>query len=153
MIIVESLYLIGLVLLGILSSLSDIRDGRIYNKMLLIFALGAISLGLVYYGYFARNLILLYLINFGVTALISLILFYTHSFAGGDCKLMLVMALLYPANFYLTYGRMQITLFFTLCIAIFYGYIYLLGYSIYELIRGKNKNYFKIYKGVFVHIF
>lgn len=59
------------------------RDGRIYNKTLLGFVLPGIVLCAIYYGYFARDLFWLFVINFGIIALISLILFYTHSFAGG----------------------------------------------------------------------
>lgn len=139
MIIIEKLLMIMLFSLGVLASISDMREGHIYNKMLLVFSACALGLDLIYYGYFARDLILLFLMNFGIVTLISLVLFYTHSFAGGDCKLMLVMALIYPANYYLMYGQVRMTLFFTLCIAIFYGYLYLIGYSIYGLIRRKTK--------------
>ena len=104
MIIIEIFLTAVLILLGIIASISDVRDGRIYNKTLLGFVLPGIVLCVIYYGYFARDLFWLFMINFGIIALISLILFYTHSFAGGDCKLTLVMAVLYPANEYLVYG-------------------------------------------------
>lgn len=136
---IEVIYGILFVLLGILTSRSDFKEGRIYNKVLAIFALASVILGTVYYGYYARDLIILFLINFVVLVIISFILFYSHSFAGGDCKLILVMGLLYPANYYLIYGNSTITLLFALGIAILYGYMYLLASSIYGLIRGRNK--------------
>lgn len=101
MIIIEILLLIALAAVGVIASITDIREGRIYNKLLLKFLVVAFVLDAIYYGYFARDLFYLFILNFGIIALISLVLFYTHSFAGGDCKLVLVMSMLYPANYYL----------------------------------------------------
>ena len=139
MIIIEILLLIALAAVGVIASITDIREGRIYNKLLLKFLAVAFVLDAIYYGYFARDLFCLFILNFGIIALISLVLFYTHSFAGGDCKLVLVMSMLYPANYYLVYGKSEVTLFLVICIAILFGYLYLLGYSIYELVRGRTK--------------
>lgn len=136
---IEIIMGLALVSLGIITSVTDTKDGRIYNRTLLIYSAAGILLDLVYYGYFASDLFFLYMANFVSTALISLILFYTHSFAGGDCKLTFVMALLYPANYYLMYGKTKITLFLVLCIAVLFGYFYLLGFSICSLIKGKTK--------------
>lgn len=156
MIIIETFLVVAFILLGIIASISDVRDGRIYNKTLLGFVLPGIVLCAIYYGYFARDLFWLFVINFGVIALISLILFYTHSFAGGDCKLTLVMAMLYPANEYLVYGKSDVTLYFALCLAILYGYFYLLLFSICSLVKRKTKitkEYLKGYLGNFLKSF
>ena len=139
MIIVEIIFIAALISLGIITSISDVKEGRIYNKILLIYALVGIVLGAVYYGYFARDLFWLYILNIGILLVISLVLFYTHSFAGGDCKLTLVMSVLYPANYYLVYGKTDVTLYFALCLAILYGYIYLLGFSVYFIMKGRAK--------------
>lgn len=136
---IEIIMGLALVSLGIITSITDVKKGRIYNRTLLIYSVAGMILDLVYYGYFASDLFFLYIANFAITALISLILFYTHSFAGGDCKLTLVMALLYPANYYLVYDKTKITLFLVLCIAILFGYFYLLGFSICSLVKGKTK--------------
>lgn len=156
MIVIETFLVVAFISLGIVTSISDVKDGRIYNKTLLEFALPGIILCAIYYGYFARDLFGSFVINFVIIALISLILFYTHSFAGGDCKLTLVMAMLYPANEYLVYGRSEVTLYFVLCLAIIYGYFYLLFFSIYSLIKGKTKitkEYVKEYLGNFLKSF
>lgn len=156
MIIVETFLIIALILLGIIASITDTRDGRIYNKFLLGFVFLGTILVAIYYGYMARDLFGLFTINFGVIALISLILFYTHSFAGGDCKLTLVMAMLYPANEYLIYGKSEVTLYYVLCLAILYGYFYLLFFSIYLLVKGQTritKGYIKGYLGNFLKSF
>lgn len=139
MIVIEILFMFELISLGIITSITDVKDGYIYNKVLFIYSVITVPFGIIYYGYFARDLLCLFLVNLGFVTIISLFLFYTHSFAGGDCKLTIVMAMLYPANYYLAYGKVNITLYFALCLAIFYGYVYLLGFSIYALIKEKTK--------------
>lgn len=156
MIIVEIIFIVSLISLGIITSISDVKEGRIYNKILLLYGIVGIVLDAVYYGYFARDLFWLYMLNIGILLVISLILFYTHSFAGGDCKLTLVMSILYPANYYLVYGKTAVTLFFALCLAILYGYIYLLGFSVYAIIKGSaslTREYVKEYLGAFLRSF
>lgn len=54
--IVEILLISLLIVLGILTSITDTREGRIYNKTLLIFMIMGLILDMVYYGYLARNL-------------------------------------------------------------------------------------------------
>ena len=152
---IEILLMILLLTLGTLSTKSDLKEGRIYNKTLAVFAGISIILGSVYYGYYARDLLGLFLMNYIVLAIISLILFYSHSFAGGDCKLVLGMGIIYPANYYLVYGNTFITLFFVLGFAIIYGYLFLVISSLRGLVQGKNKltrDYVKIIY-VFLTIF
>ena len=148
MIIVEIICGILFILLGVKSSITDIKDGCIYNKSLFRFGILGIILAICYYGYFARDLLIPFTLNFGIIAIISLVLFYSHSFAGGDCKLTMVMALLYPANYYFIYGQSDLTIVVALGIAIFYGYIYLLMSSILKLLQGRThmtKEYIKGY--------
>ncbi|SCH58028.1 Flp pilus assembly protein%2C protease CpaA [uncultured Roseburia sp.] len=153
MIIIECLFMVALISLGIIVSISDVKDGYIYNKTLLFFAMIAIVLEIIYYGYFARDLLWLFVMNLGIITFIGMILFYTHSFAGGDCKLTIVMAMLYPANYYLVYGKVEMTLYFALCIAILYGYFYLLGFSIYAVVKGRIKITKEYVKGYFASFF
>lgn len=146
--IIEILYGVLFLLLGGLTSKSDLKEGKIYNKILVPFTGVSIILGIIYYGYYARDLAVLFLMNYFVLVIISLVLFYSHSFAGGDCKLVLVMGIMYPANYYLVYGNSFMTLFFALGIAIVYGYIFLIVSSIKRLVLGNNhmtKTYVKTY--------
>ena len=147
--IVEIIYGALAVVLGVLASKSDLKEGRIYNKTLVVFAIASGLLGIVYYGYYARDLIVIFGINYFMIAVVSLILFYSHSFAGGDCKLVLVMGLLYPANYYFTYGNSMATLVFALGISILYGYLYLLVSSLYGLVSKKNRITKQYIKGYF----
>lgn len=116
---------------------SDVRDGIIYNKVLAIFTVAAVLINAVYYGFFARDLLLGFLSNFVAIVVVSLYLFYSHSFAGGDCKMTIVLTLLYPARFYLVHGKSIVTLVFAIGLSIFSGYVYLLIDSIKAIITKK----------------
>jgi preflagellin peptidase FlaK len=134
----EIIMCIVLLALGALTTKSDISEGMIYNKDLIVFVIIGIILDSVYYGFFVNDLLLEYILNMGIVVLVSIFLFYTHSFAGGDCKLAIVYALIYPARFYMIYRGSNLTLIFAIGIAIIYGYFYLLISAIWSLVCKKN---------------
>ena len=134
----ELIYLLVMISLCVVVIKSDLFEGMVYNKTLLIYGVIAIALDIVYYGFFQREMVTPFLINSLVVSITALILFYTHCFAGGDCKLLMLLVLLFPANCYMTYGNSLITMVFTIGLAVFYGYIYLLVSSLYLLIKKKN---------------
>ena len=149
MIYLEIIMGLALLALCILNSISDCTKGLIYNKVLLIFTLLAVVADGLYYGIFAKDLTPEFLANFAIVSTTSLILFFSHSFAGGDCKYSIVCALLYPARFYIVYGNTNITLIFAICFALFFGYFYLVISAIYGLIRKKNELAKEYVKGYF----
>lgn len=153
MVALDIILLLLLFSLGGMMAYSDIKTGIIPNKWIAIFAVIGVIIDIVYYAFLARDVAGLFALNVVSTFAISLILYYTHSLAGGDCKLIPVMSLLYPARMYLTYGKTSITLFVALCIAIFYGYLYLIGVSIWRIITGENRierSYIKGFLGNYV---
>lgn len=137
MLVLETLCLGFIVALCYLCTKSDLQAGLIYNKTLGIFLTLALIVDAWYYGFFVRDLFDDFLLNVVVVAAASLYLFYSHSFAGGDCKMMIVIALLFPARLCWTLGNTNITLVFTLAFAIFAGYCYLLSHSIFEIATKK----------------
>jgi preflagellin peptidase FlaK len=134
----EIIMCIVLLAFGALTTKSDISEGMIYNKDLIVFVIIGIILDSVYYGIFVNDLLLDYILNLCIVVLVSTFLFYTHSFAGGDCKLAIVYALIYPARFYIIYGDSNLTLIFAIGVAIIYGYFYLLISAIWSLLLKKN---------------
>ena len=118
---------------------SDIKDGMIYNRTLLVYFVIAVLLDVVFYGFFANDLLSVFLENVVVLFIAGCALFYTHSFAGGDCKLVIVLSLLYPGTSYLVYGTSKLTLILALGIAILLGYSYLIVLSLMKIITKKNK--------------
>ncbi|MFA7101087.1 MAG: hypothetical protein WC196_04955 [Bacilli bacterium] len=121
----------------VICSISDIKEGIIRNKTLLLFAVLAVIFDCIYYIVFVQDLFLDFLPNILIIAIISLYLFYSHSFAGGDCKMVIALALLYPARLYVPYGTGIITLYFALGFAVIAGFIYLLLDSIKALVTKK----------------
>ena len=144
MVYIEYTLLFLMICLGIITSVSDIREGIIPNKLLVLFAVFGIVLDTVYYGSLARDMVLVFIGNVLVNTIISLCLYGTHTLAGGDCKLVPVLSLLYPAGMYLRFGTSEITLAVAICIAVFYGYAYLLFSALWKIIIGEiklEKNY------------
>lgn len=135
----EVLLIISLVAVGVYVSISDIKRGVIKNKVLFIFAGVAAFLDVFYYGFFVRDIAVEFIISYGIVAAMALILFFTHCWAGGDCKLALVLGLMFPARFYVITWKTNVTLFFALMIAFLLGYIFLLIDAVYGLISRRDK--------------
>ncbi len=163
MVIVEYALLTMLTLLCSMVSYTDIRYGLVKNRHLLVFLVMGLLLDAVFYGLFARDTVLTFLLNAGVTALVSMTLFYSGNFAGGDSKLSVVIGILYPAGFYLTWRESEITLFLGIAFAIFFGYVWLLLSSLIQIISGRTritgdyvgtflKNYFKSYLTALLYV-
>jgi len=138
MFVCEMISLVMAISLCYFCTRSDLRTGLIYNKILLIYFLAALFIDALYYGLFVQDLWTEFLVNFIVVTVLSLYLFFSHSFAGGDCKMMIVLAMLYPARQYLVLGNSNTTLVLTIAFAILAGYVYLLIYSVWKLVTKKN---------------
>lgn len=138
MVIAEYTLLLLMFCLGVIAAVSDIRTGIISNKIIAWFALCGVVTDTIYYGMLAPDTIEIFFLNVVSTTVISFCLYYTHAIAGGDCKLIPVLSLLYPAGMYLEYGGSSITLFTALCFAIFFGYLYMLFAAIWKLVTGES---------------
>lgn len=130
--IVSLLVLVGV---GIYASLSDGKTGRISNKVLGIASLYALFSDVVQYGILEKDLRAPFLVNMVILAAISLLLFFTHSWAGGDCKLLCTLGLFYPASCYWAYQGQATTLIFAVGIAFFSGYLYLVALYLRSLLK------------------
>lgn len=158
--IIEVIYALAFISLGIISSATDLKEGIVYNRHVLIFAVIGVTLDIFYFGIYARTYLTIYIINCLCIGCISFLLYITHSFAGGDCKLAIVLAILYPAKYYVIYSGSSLTLFFALGYALILGYIYLVGSAILKLVRKNSKislayvkNYFEEFFKSFFRVF
>ncbi len=138
MTVIYVMFAIAIVSLCIVASVSDLCTGMVYNRILAVFLVLAVILDCIYYGFFERDYLLDFAINFLVTVCICLSLFYTHSLAGGDCKLLIVLSLLYPTSACINYNGCVVTFFFVIAFAVMYGYIYLLMTSLLNLLTDKT---------------
>lgn len=140
--------------IGIRSAYTDLKFGYIYNKDLIpVFSIGG-AVNIIYYFYFVRDIIPDFIINILIVFIIQVLLYGIHSFAGGDFKLGMLFAFLYPARLYLPYQGMITTLFFAFGIAFIYGYLFLLINSIQRIIKGvvrPDKRYFLLFIKKYFH--
>lgn len=146
--ILEWVKLSLLILLGIFSSYSDLKTGIIRNKLILIFSIVAVILDVYYFWFLARDIIFLTAGNILSSVIFGWFLYWTHSFAGGDLKLICVMSLLYPTGAYLTYGTSPVTLFLAIMFAVIWGYAYLLATALIAIWKGNaafNRYYVNSY--------
>lgn len=152
----EALGFVLLAALGVICSKSDLEAGVVRNKVLAAFFAIAIAYDFVYYGFFASDLFALFLGNFALVSAASLIMFYSHSFAGGDCKMAIVMAALYPAGCCLTIWGTSATLVLSLALSLASGYCFLLVGSARAIAKKKAsftlgyvkesaRNYLRVY--------
>lgn len=125
--ILETISLLVLLILAIYASISDIHSGIIKNRVLSCGAAYAVIADMIYYIGIAPDRFGTFALNAISCIVIACILFYTHAWAGGDCKLLCVFCLLYPAGRYLTYRDQILTLPFSILIAFLIGYLYLLA--------------------------
>ena len=128
---------------GLVASYTDVKEGKVFNGLVVVLLGSAAVLDGVYYCWFAKDLFLCFLINALVCTVVLLCLFYTHFFAGGDVKLGLALVMLYPAYCYVYYKSSLITLFFALCFGIALGYFYLL------FTVGKQESMLNMLKAIF----
>jgi len=136
--VLEIISLCLVLVLCCICTTSDFRSGLIYNKVLVVFFVIAVIFDAVYYGIVFNGLFIDFAANVVAVTVVSLFLFFSHSFAGGDCKMLIVLALLYPAGCYLAVNDSRITLIAALAFAIFAGYCYLLCHSVWSIINKKS---------------
>ena len=91
----EILFLLVMISLCLAVTKTDVIEGMVYNQTLFPFLVLAIIMDFFYYGFFYREMIFPFVINVIVVSIASFCLFYTHCFEGVDCKLIIVLSLLY----------------------------------------------------------
>lgn len=106
-------------------SITDIKYGKIPNKILMITAILGSVCNIYIYGILYTDLIVPYIVNAGFLILFSIILYSTHTWAGGDTKLLILIAYMLPVNYYMgitsTYFSSWLLILFIFSI----GYLYI----------------------------
>lgn len=100
MILVETA--LCLVLLAVLgrSTYTDFHNGKIYNSLLLRGSVLSIALDLLYYGWWARDFLPLFLSNFLFLVVAGILFYILHIWAAGDSKLLFFLGLNIPGRWY-----------------------------------------------------
>lgn len=142
MIIVEALLLTCLLTVAALSSYTDYKRNLIPNKRLVQCTVPALVLDVIYYGFFAQDLFVLFFINFVVLSVVGIV-FYSYSlWAAGDCKLLITIGLCFPGRFYSFWGSGIGASFYIVAFTFSMAFLYVVGESI--VLGIKHRQLFKI---------
>ena len=96
----EILLMSIILVLGIVVIVTDFHAGVIKNKVLLVAIVFGVIINSIYITFFAKNFLLVYLLNWFAVSLISVLLYAFRFWAAGDSKLMITLAFLIPARYY-----------------------------------------------------
>ncbi|SCL81221.1 prepilin peptidase [Sporanaerobacter sp. PP17-6a] len=92
--------LILIFFVGIVSSVTDFKRGKIYNKIILTVLVIGTPFVFFKYGYFNNYFLKEYLINIAITIIFSILFYAFRIWAAGDAKLMDLMVYLIPYDYY-----------------------------------------------------
>lgn len=96
----ESILMALIAAIGIYATITDIKNGIIQNRALLIISSIGLAVNVVYFTFFAREFILTYLINLVIVSAFAVALYGFHFWAAGDSKLLICITFLFPARLY-----------------------------------------------------
>ncbi|BCN31080.1 prepilin peptidase [Anaeromicropila herbilytica] len=138
--------LILLLLVCIIISFTDIKRGKIQNQTIFFISGIGIVFDLIFYIFVERSLIVLFLSNAISLFLIGIILYAVGIWAGGDSKLLGVVAIIFPAELYWHCNYANCSLLAVLVLAFLSGYLYLFIDSLYFAM--KHKKVISVKKGL-----
>jgi preflagellin peptidase FlaK len=130
-------------ILGIITSITDIRENRISNKILLIFGIAGIALTIAQYILKTNIIWGAYFINLTLVVVFSLVLYILHIWAAGDSKLLSVLGILLPANYCMLAGNLVPWGVIVVALSFIVSFAYLLFESIWLFITHKGNFSFK----------
>lgn len=130
--------LCAIVALGVVAIILDVRTGKISNHIIIAFGLLFIILDLFYYTLLFQQQFTIFLLNLTVFIIIAALSYVFHLFGGGDCKLLVIIAIGYPSELYFRINDFSITLCFIVAFAFITGFGYLLIESIISALKTKK---------------
>lgn len=131
MIVLESLLVTVLITIFLVCGYTDIRYGLIKNFHLK-YALGVIVLAdIIYYGVFAGEYFSSFCVNAVMLCIVSIILYGLKIWAGGDSKLLILVALGLPGRFYNLHGHSSNTSVMIIAIAFMFAFLGIVIQSLY----------------------
>lgn len=143
MMIMKCLLLTLVLMLCLLSSVTDIKKGIIHNRHIALFGGAFIVLDAIFYGFFARDYIAIFIVNLVCMTCISFFLFYGNVWAGGDCKLFVTLSLGIPATVYSGLELGPAPGFLILLIVFSIAFVQIIAESIVYSIRDKQWIHFQ----------
>ena len=124
---------------------TDFRYGKVDNGFIAASLIAAIILDIIS-AVFNKNFdFALFAVNSMSFVVIAAVLYAAHILAGGDCKLLLVIALLYPEEMY-WHLESSFSLLYMMELMFLVGFVYLLGETIFLYFKRKDFSWKPILK-------
>ncbi len=143
MMIMECILLALMLMLCLLSSITDIKKGIIHNRHIAYFLGTFIALDAFFYFFYAREYISIFFSNLICMICIAFFLFYGNVWAGGDCKLFVTLSLGIPATVYSGVELGPAPGFLILLIVFSVAFVHIIAESVVYSIRDKRWIHFQ----------
>ena len=143
MIIIQYVQLVLLTIGCVILTVTDLYNGKIANKIIIVMCSLGIILDVVAYGFLEKGYLRYFLENAAWVVLIGILLYAARIWAGGDTKLVVAIALLFPAGFYWKMTNDMPTLWIIVAFSFVFGYFYVLLESVVLLIKHKKHKSFQ----------
>lgn len=139
--IFDVVLLIGIIIIGIYSSITDYKDYKIYNKAIFIIASIGIFIQVINIvcllnkNIIDYNFIKLYIGGITVGILLPFLIYANGIWAAGDSKLITLLIILFPIDFMVNRTNLYFVQFNTILFVFSLGYIFILIETIILLIK------------------
>lgn len=142
-----------LLLLCLVASYTDIKQSTIPNRLVFVAGITGLVLNIIGWTFIDATGIRIQLINIGLVWLISILLYALQIWAGGDAKLMMAIALLFPCELYFNGFYYSLpSLIHILVFAFIISYCFLIVDSIYYAVKLKHVLSFAKLKTVIINV-
>ncbi len=127
------------IILGIISSITDFKNKKIYNKNIILAVIVSIFTYAVLWNQIELIYIKSYLINLGIGVVISFLFFYFKIWAAGDAKLFLAIVIMIPYELYEVETNNVFPGLYLLIMIFSVAFIYVFFETVYLWIKDKEK--------------
>ena len=141
---IEIVLLTSLVILMIFSTIWDIREGIIPNKVLVIFLLIGCVLNVILYSSGEYRFFSAYIINVALILSISVLFYVINVWGAGDSKLLISVAVLIPGRFYAYSTKSILSGFWIISFSFIFAIIFVAGDTIVKMIVYKDTPFTKL---------
>lgn len=154
MTIIEVLMILILVSSCSFATYYDLTKGIVPNRLIIVSVLSLVILDAFYYSIFARSYFRVFIVNFIIMSILSLLMYFFNLWAAGDSKLLFVILLAIPGRMYFVSSTSEFAPAMFIIVFIFsLAYIYVICESIVIAIKNKNKPNIKFFPKQIVHFF
>ena len=128
-----------LIVLCIMSTITDIREKKIFNKSLIIFICISLFFNIIFYSEYEKEYLIRYFINFFISFIISFLFFYFKIWSAGDAKLFCAEVFILPYSLYETQKENIFPSIYLLVIIFCIAFLYVIAETVFLWIKDKNK--------------